>query len=223
MNSFCIYEEQHGMNNSIYLLGLLLFPNYSLAHEGRTNSDGCHTSIVDGGHHCHGVTLPPTPCPPYDRSNYPHWKDEDGDCQKTRDEVLISESLISPKLKNNGCKVESGLWYDHFTGAYFESIGDIQIDHIVPLKEAHISGACLWSRSKKQRYANSLKEHAVLLGVKGSVNQSKGAKDPARWMPPNRNFHCAYIKMWKRVKEKWNLSFDKRESQKISEVLEDCD
>ena len=206
---------------SLHLSILLLTPIYSFAHGGRTNSDGCHTSLADGGYHCHGAAAP-VDCPPYNRSDYPHWKDEDGDCQKARDEVLIAESLVSPKMKNNGCRVESGIWYDHFTGNYFESIGDIQIDHIVPLKEAHISGACKWDRAKKQRYANSLTENAALLAVKGSANQSKGAKDPARWMPPNSQFHCAYVKMWKKVKDEWNLTMDSQEDRKIREVLEGC-
>ena len=50
--------------------------------------------------------------PDYSRKNYKHWVDEDKDCQNTRQEVLISESLIKVKLGNKGCRVLSGKWYD---------------------------------------------------------------------------------------------------------------
>ena len=118
--------------------------------------------------------------------------------------------------------MERGLWFDHFTGVYYNSPSDIHIDHLVPLKEAHISGACNWSREKKREYANSMRDHAVLLAVQGSANMSKGSRDPAQWMPPNEAFHCAYIKMWEGIKRDWSLSMDEAERTKIEEVKRNC-
>ena len=43
--------------------------------------------------------------PPYSRSDYNHWIDEDKDCQDTRQEVSIIESLIKVKLDKKGCIV----------------------------------------------------------------------------------------------------------------------
>jgi hypothetical protein len=35
--------------------------------------------------------------------------------------------------------------------------------------------------------------HVSPLAVSRSANRSKGAKDPAQWMPQNVAFHCEYI------------------------------
>ena len=51
-------------------------------------------------------------CLKYNRKDYRHWIDEDRDCQNTRNEVLIQESLESVTYKSSkGCKVSSGKWY----------------------------------------------------------------------------------------------------------------
>ena len=41
------------------------------------------------------ITVAPIPAdiPDYDRDDWKHWVDEDGDCQDARQEVLITESL----------------------------------------------------------------------------------------------------------------------------------
>ena len=51
----------------------------------------------------------------YSRSDYKHWIDADKDCQDTRQEVLIAESLEKPILDEKGCKVISGKWFDPYT------------------------------------------------------------------------------------------------------------
>jgi hypothetical protein len=45
--------------------------------------------------------------PPYNRDLYGDWIDADGDCQNTRQEVLIEESLIPVELDSRGCRVQS--------------------------------------------------------------------------------------------------------------------
>ena len=85
-------------------------------------------------------------CPKYERSDYSHWIDADGDCQDTRVEVLVEENIGTISyLTNSSCKVVTGSWYDPFTNTTFSTASRLDVDHMVPLKEAHESGAYLWS------------------------------------------------------------------------------
>ena len=55
----------------------------------------------------------PQGIPKYNRTEWRHWNDEDRDCQNTRHEVLIMESLSPVKFKSDrGCQVLEGEWID---------------------------------------------------------------------------------------------------------------
>jgi len=156
----------------------------------------------------------------YNRSEWRHWIQDDEDCQDLRQEVLIKESITTPTTAPDGCKVERGLWWDFFTGAYFSDPSQLDIDHLVPLKEAHLSGGWQWDRDKKRDYANSIDYAHHLVAVSRSANRSKGSKDPANWLPPNKQAHCWYVHAWMRVKERWALVMDKQERAAIDLVIE---
>lgn len=83
----------------------------------------------------------------YNRDDWGRWTDDDEDGLNTRNEVLLEESLIEPIISNN--RIVSGRWYDKYTGKYFDDPKDLDIDHLVPLKNAYISGASNWSKEKK--------------------------------------------------------------------------
>ena len=91
--------------------------------------------------------LPKVFDPPYDRDLYNHWIDADGDHEDTRQEVLIEESLIPVTIEtkpNGKRKVIDGLWVGVYTGTVTTDPKDLQIDHMIPLKEVHISGGHAW-------------------------------------------------------------------------------
>ena len=163
---------------------------------------------------------PVTPSISYNRNDYlTDWVDADGDCQDARQEVLIAESVVPVTLSSDGCRVLAGLWQDDFTGLSFNDPGDLDIDHLVPLKEAHDSGAWLWSPAAKKAYSNNLSNPLVLNAVDNSANRSKGDRDPALWMPSNTSYHCEYIKSWVAVKQAFGLSMDNAEAKAISTIL----
>jgi len=158
----------------------------------------------------------------YSRADYKHWIDADKDCQDTRQEVLIFESIEKVTLDQNGCKVIEGKWYDPYSNQYFRNSDDIDIDHFVPLAEVHRSGGNMWSKDKKMEYANDLDDPEVLIAVDKSANRSKGDKDPSDWLPPNKEFQCEYIKTWQTIKKKWKLSMDAKEQKFIDKKNQEC-
>ena len=156
----------------------------------------------------------------YDRSDWPHWIDEDGDCQNARAEALIQASKVPVKFKRNkGCVVSHGQWFDPYSGQTFTQASKLDIDHIVPLKEAHVSGAANWPRSKKRAFAN---DPINLIVVSARENREKGAKDPNHWLPDATEFHCVYIKRWHEVKVKYSLSMDTKEQSIIAKYKSTC-
>ena len=156
----------------------------------------------------------------YHRKNWKHWIDADKNCLNTRHEVLKEESLISVHIKN--CKVIMGKWYDPYTHKYFHNPQKLDIDHFVPLKEAYLSGGSAWSPIQKQIFANDLKNKIALIAVNRSSNRSKGARDPSEWLPPNKSFHCEYIRRWKRIKAIYKLGMDKKEKRFVYQKLSEC-
>ena len=142
----------------------------------------------------------------YNRDDWGNWIDEDKNGLNTRHEVLAEESLIKPVISNN--KVIKGKWFDKYTGKYFTNPSDLDIDHLVPLKNAHISGASNWSKKKKNRYYNYLKYDNHLIAVSKSANRNKSDKSPVNWLPPNKEYQCEYVREWFKIKTAWGLTIE---------------
>ena len=159
---------------------------------------------------------------PYDRELYGGWIDQDGDCQNTRQEVLIEESTRPVLLDTAGCKVVSGRWKDPYTGLVFTDPRRLDIDHFIPLAEVHRSGGHSWTPKQRRQYTNDLSNSDTLIAVSASANRSKRDKDPSRWLPPNKAYHCEYLKTWSALKRHWRLSSDPREKQFLTTSEKFC-
>ena len=146
----------------------------------------------------------------YDRDDWPHWSDLDRDGCNTRCEVLAAERL------------PDGSWYSVFDGRSTTVARDFDIDHLVPLAEAHESGGWEWDRSTRQQFANDESYSHSLIAVSASSNRSKGKKDPGEWLPPAAASHCFYADAWVRVKHRWSLSVDVNELIALGRILTSC-
>ncbi|TAM48246.1 MAG: HNH endonuclease [Gammaproteobacteria bacterium] len=159
----------------------------------------------------------------YKRTFYKHWIDEDGDCQDTRQEVLIRDADAKVAYQDEDhCKVEASAWKDPYTGKTFTNPKDLDVDHVVPLKNAHESGAWTWSAERKKQYANYLQYEKHLLAVSASENRKKADKGPDRYMPPNAAYHCEYVRIWTKIKRDWELEMTEAEGEKVQQILENC-
>ena len=157
-----------------------------------------------------GLTVTPEVTAGYDRDFFRHWSDADGDGCDTRREVLIAES-VTPVTVGGGCSLSGGEWVSAFDGVRTTDPSTFDVDHFVPLKEAWDSGAHAWDNTRRERFANDLDYAGSLIAVSASSNRSKGASDPAEWLPPNGGYHCQYVITWVEVKLRWQLSADAAE------------
>ncbi len=148
---------------------------------------------------------------PYDRALYVHWIDADGDCRDSRQETLAAQSLTPARWSEDGCRVEAGRWRDPWSGDVLTEPGAVDIDHMVPLAEAHRSGAHAWTSERRMSFANDVGGSGApgqLIATAASTNRSKADGDPLSWLPPQPAAWCAYVAQWRAVKRRWLLEAD---------------
>jgi hypothetical protein len=154
----------------------------------------------------------------YDRSLFPHWITISGSCD-TREEVLQRDG--TGVTVGSSCAPTSGTWHSPYDGATWTAASDVDIDHMVPLKEAWESGAWAWTTGQRQTYANDL-GGPELWAVTDNVNQSKGDQDPTTWQPPLSSFRCTYARAWIQVKWFYDLTIDSAEKSSLTSMLNTC-
>lgn len=174
------------MKRSILILFFILFPALALAGE-------------------------------YNRADWPHWRDLDSDCQDARAETLIRDSLVPVVFESEAeCRVTVGKWLCPYTGRTFIDDDRIDIDHMVPLENAHENGAEFWTREQRRVFANDPEN---LFSVYLGANRSKGSRGPEEWRPPMRSCWPAYARAWMHIKEKYGLGYAPGELEALGEML----
>ena len=154
----------------------------------------------------------------YNRNLFPTWDTISGTCN-TRETVLKRDG--TNVVVNSACTATSGRWYSPYDGATWTAASDLDIDHVIPLKNAWISGAWAWTTSKRESFANDLTD-PQLIAVTENVNQSKSDASPDAWKPPLTSYYCTYARMWVRVKYVWSLTVTTAEKSALTSMLATC-
>lgn len=152
----------------------------------------------------------------YDRGLFPSWLDADGDGCDTRCEVLAAERLDElPGLPGGG-------WRSAYDGLTTDDPSELDVDHVVALREAWRSGAATWDPPRRAAFANDLDEPRTLIAVSASSNRSKGDRDPSEWRPPDEGQWCIYVTDWLTVKLRWDLAVDPIEFAAVQFLVDTC-
>ncbi|PRQ08555.1 HNH endonuclease family protein [Enhygromyxa salina] len=165
----------------------------------------------------------PAPASAYERGDWPQWIDADRDCQDTRTEVLIAESYEPIVFEEDrSCEVATGRWQCPYSGKIVSEVHLLDVDHLVPLANAHRSGGATWTTDQRRRYANDLDHAEHLIAVDHTANRSKGDKGPEAWLPTSEDYRCTYVREWVAIKQRWQLGMNEAEAAAVRGALEAC-
>lgn len=138
-------------------------------------------------------------------------------------EAILKRDLRDIELK--GCKVQSGILDDPYTGQQISFIrGEntssvVQIDHVVALSNAWSTGALYFDKDTRYKISQ---DPLNLLAVEGQANQDKLDQDASTWLPSNTAFQCQYVARQISVKYKYKLWVTPAEKAAMLEVLAKC-
>ena len=111
-----------------------------------------------------------------------------------------------------------GTIYSPYTGEYFTSRRQTDIEHIVALSEAHDSGLCAADAATRQRFAADPLN--LTLASPDLNRRQKRAHDAAQWLPPRNR--CWFAGRVIEVRRKYGLTVDRREANALEQVLAGC-
>jgi hypothetical protein len=228
--------RKHGLFDLIKLLGFCLLPSLSLGHAGSTDLNGGHYYL--NSYHCHvsACEMPDTfnlgrinrdsvftnyrsREKFFNEDDWSFEEDYDGDCQSTRQEMLVLTSRAELKFTNpRNCVVRTGEWLDEYTGEVFTVATQIDLDHVIPRMYAHTHGGDRWPAQKKLQFSN---DPINLVLIKRREIRRKRDRGPDRYLP-REEFQCEYVRLWQAIADKYNLQLGSRDRNEITVVLRDC-
>lgn len=137
-----------------------------------------------------------------------------------------AETAILALWDDVAVAAESGS-YSRPSGSHGGSCPGQHVDHVVPLKEARLSGLTVSELREFNRYAGN---HRCL---PASVNTSKGSSEPHEWLSKPKagayfraspSVFCEFVSIWVRVKNDWDMTADAAEHRAVRSILvDDCD
>jgi len=127
--------------------------------------------------------------------------------------------LHAPVLGMERTGSAKGYWLSAYDGVSRTDPAELEVDHVVALKEAHDSGAGAWQSNRLVAFGNDLDDPRSLRAVTAAVNGAKGDADPSNWLPPDEAQLCTYLGDWIAIKARWSLSMDQSEHGRIGNLL----
>jgi hypothetical protein len=153
----------------------------------------------------------------YSRDEFGHgWSTQSDHCD-SRVDVLKAEDEVTPP---SGCTFTAGRWVSLYDGLTVTSAHDLDIDHLVPLANAWVTGARSWTPTQRAVFANDVSTE--LIAVSAHSNRSKGDQPPPGYEPPNGAEDCQYAQRWIAVKTKYHLSIESGEHDALGQMLGTC-
>ncbi len=114
-----------------------------------------------------------------------------------------------------------GQVYGPYSGRYFVTDTETDIEHIVAASEGHDSGLCSASAKKKAQFATDLLNLTL---ASPEVNRcgvhGKCGYDAAEWLPEKNQ--CWYANRIVEIKKKYSLSVDLSEAKALDKILGTC-
>lgn len=160
------------------------------------------------------------------------WKDVNGNGCDTRNDILKRDLRDVTTAGRNNCRVTSGVFDDPYTGKTIhfkygkDTSSAVQIDHVVALHDAWMTGAQKLTQQEREALAN---DPDNLLAVDGPENQRKGdglclnkSGCTGMYLPPNEKYHCEYAAKFTEVKSKYNLGLTEGQKETLVPLLEQC-
>lgn len=179
--------------------------------EGSTNVDTSgYTAALEG------IRVEEPQKVDYKRSDFRHWV---GKPCNTRKQALINQGIDVVYSKDSKCKITSGTWNLPYAGGQTADQRSLDADHVIPLSYAAKHGADKWDAATKEAFANDLSQ---ILMTSAKENRAKGDKGPGEYMPPNKDFHCQYSKIWVQTAAKYDLSVSEADARALQAGLATC-
>ncbi|MEU7135020.1 HNH endonuclease family protein [Streptomyces sp. NPDC046261] len=140
----------------------------------------------------------------------------------TTRQIALREASRTPVKHDGPCRVVGGEWRSEYEykGRTMADPLRLDVDHLVPLRNAWGSGANRWSFQKRREFANDLLATPELIVVSTWTNRAKGDKGPERWMP--KGSECTYARAWVAVKDYYRLSVTEAERAALYKALDHC-
>lgn len=159
----------------------------------------------------------------YDRDKFTHWIDADHDGCDTRSEILERDAVPgTAHTDSKGCVNGADIFDPYSASVITEAPGagsEVDIDHVVALGDAWQKGAQDLTALQRQWLAN---DPTNLLAVDDTLNQKKSDSDAASWLPPNRDYRCAYVARQISVKARYHLWVTQAERDAMANILATC-